>query len=389
MARLAVLYIDALAADYVDPEVTPNLAEWWDEGGTRLTPLFAFKGVGASMFTGQPPSETGVWSDFRIRREIDEDRTGSTLHKLARLVPGDLPRKAAVTAYERVLEGAHVTAHEVPAHVRAHLEPAMTSAVSEPGAVPGCPTVFDRLRAGDREVHLRGMDGGLQDRLVASLPEVAGRAEDLAMVKVNLLDHLGHARGPGSPEAEEALGRLDRRIGEAVEAHPDKAVLVISDHGMTAVEGSVDLRGELRDRLDGLEEGADYVPYYNSTSAYFRWRDPGVAEAAREAIEAVEGVGFLSEEERADLGIEGVVPAYGDDVAATDPGIVISPDFYRDEVPAGMHGFATSDQEEAVLVAPGRSTREQGRMWDVGPTILDALGVEPGEDLAGESLLGA
>lgn len=386
MTKVAVLYIDALAADYISPEATPNLASWWDEGGTRLTPLFAFKGVGASMFTGEPPRETGVWSDFRIARDLNRSNGGaSRLYKLTRLVPGGLPRKAAVTAYERLLEGAHVTPHKVPAHVRPHLEPAMDTSIDDPDSIPGCPTIFDRLREAERDVYLKGLDGGFQDRLVRSLPDVASRSEDLVMVKVNLLDHLGHGHGPGSAELEEALARIDARIGEAVEANPDKEFLVVSDHGMSPVEGSVDLRGELQDRLESFEEGEDYVPYYNSTSAYFRWRGPGVREAAREVVEGLDGVRILDEDEREELGIDGVVPAYGDDIVATETGLVISPDFYRSDVPQGMHGFATTDQEEAVLVSPHRSTAAGGRMWDVGPTVLEACGLEAG-GITGKSL---
>lgn len=379
MPPLSVLYIDALAADYIDETTAPTLSRWWDRGGgTELEPLFAFKGVGASMFTGEPPSETGIWSDFRTQRNPPTGRDGAgLLYRAATLMPEGLPRKAAVTAYERFLEGAHVTPHRVPANVRPQLEAVMDRSLWEPEAIPGCSTVFERLRADGRSIFTKGLDGGMQDRLIRQLPDLAVRPEDLVVVKINLLDHLGHEHGPGTGPVREALERIDAQIeaaGRAIEAQRgDRELLVISDHGMTRVEDTVDLRGRLLARSDEIEEGVDYTPYYNSTSAYFRWHSSQAEEIVREEVTQAPGVSVLTEAEREALWVDGVLPAYGDDIVATEPGTVIAPDFYREHPPKGMHGFATSEQEAAVLVSPTRSTVDRGQMWDVAATILDAL----------------
>lgn len=392
MPRLSILYIDALAADYIDESTAPTLSRWWDAGGgTRLEPLFAFKGVGASMFTGEPPCETGIWSDFRIQPDppTSRDRAG-VVYRAATSLPAGLPRKAAVTVYERFLEGAHVTPHRVPASVRPQLEPAMRSPLWEPGAIDGCPTVFDRLRARERSVFTTGLDGGLQERLIAKLPDLATRPEDLVVVKVNLLDHLGHKYGPGAPEVRGALEGIDAKVqaaSEAIEAsNEDRELLVVSDHGMTPVGGTVDLRGRVRARAE-LEEGVDYTPYYNSTSACFRWHSDEAEAVVREEIAHTPGVRVLTEDERERLWVDGIVPTYADDIVATEPGTVIAPDFYRHEPPQGMHGFATSEQEAAVLISPTRTTEAEGQMWDVAATVLGALDVgESKTAVTGQSL---
>lgn len=57
------------------------------------------------------------------------------------------------------------------------------------------------------------------------------------------LDHQEHATGPGSPEANAVLERLDALVGRLrdaeLAAHPDAAVALVSDHGFAATDTEV------------------------------------------------------------------------------------------------------------------------------------------------------
>jgi predicted AlkP superfamily pyrophosphatase or phosphodiesterase len=59
------------------------------------------------------------------------------------------------------------------------------------------------------------------------------------------LDHTEHTYGPGTPQAIDALARLDAATGELIaaarKAEPDMVVAVVSDHGFAAVQHDVNL----------------------------------------------------------------------------------------------------------------------------------------------------
>jgi predicted AlkP superfamily pyrophosphatase or phosphodiesterase len=55
------------------------------------------------------------------------------------------------------------------------------------------------------------------------------------------LDHLEHAFGPFSPEANAALEQIDAEVGELEEAAPNAIVCVLSDHGFTRTDHSFNM----------------------------------------------------------------------------------------------------------------------------------------------------
>jgi len=59
------------------------------------------------------------------------------------------------------------------------------------------------------------------------------------------LDHVQHEFGPGSPQAHDALARIDVEVGrlvaEARRAQPDLIVAIVSDHGFAPVDHDINL----------------------------------------------------------------------------------------------------------------------------------------------------
>lgn len=388
MAKTLAVFVDALSDDYITEEDTPNLWRWKQAGGyAALDPLFAFKGVGTSMFTGFPPSDTGIWADFKLRRPpAIQARADPVLSVLERL-PDGLARKGAVLVYEKLLRGAHVTPHRVPPAIRPLLEPAVRRGLGDAVDVGGRPTVSKLLAAEGRTPRAIGLDGGPQGLYMRLLPRLHRLPGDLIVLKISSLDGLGHAHGPTSEVLKRILRRIDALLGRLEAARDGAQMVVFSDHGMTPVRGSVDVMALVHDELSDMELGVDFVPFYSSTCAVFRWRDEDTGERARKALADHEHIRFLDEDDEKRLDIQGVRPDYGDDILVTEPGWVIAPDFYRDNAPAGMHGFATLDGERAVVVSPDQELRATGKMWDLAPTLLELAGSEAGRGMDGTSLL--
>jgi predicted AlkP superfamily pyrophosphatase or phosphodiesterase len=67
----------------------------------------------------------------------------------------------------------------------------------------------------------------------------------LMTVHLAALDHLQHATGPFSPESNRTLEQIDEMLGQLEEAaraaRPDYAVSVVSDHGFSAIDHSLNL----------------------------------------------------------------------------------------------------------------------------------------------------
>ena len=64
---------------------------------------------------------------------------------------------------------------------------------------------------------------------------------DIGFVYVHTTDYPMHRWAPDAPESLEHLRRLDKAIGEAVNAAPDAALLITADHGMNPKTKCIDL----------------------------------------------------------------------------------------------------------------------------------------------------
>lgn len=385
MTELVALYIDALDSNHIKPDVTPNLHKWQTKGSlTELSTLFAFKGISAAMYGGVPPSESGVWMDFKVRTTPDRMLGDQVLAAAARL-PSGLPRKGAVTAYERLIRGSQVTPHIVPANLRPYFEPHPTKSWTDNQPLGKIPTIFDLFKQTSVSFRTVGLAGGPQDRIIKKMRKIKEYPEDVVLLKLTLLDHVGHKHGPGSKKHNEALSDVDALLGE-IAANRDYETLVFSDHGMQTVTGTVDLRSILLDELDLVEE-EDFVAFFNSTGALVRWDSEEIRDQVAEHIQGNPAVSLLVDDELCELGIGETKQEFADDVIATKPGIVISPDFYRYTPPKGMHGFVSNPSGGPVGIIPNQQTNEEGKLWDIAPTIVECLSMDIPSAWTGQSFL--
>lgn len=119
---------------------------------------------------------------------------------------------------------------------------------------------------------------------------------------------------------------------------------VISDHGMTAKTGTVDLMKAV-DGL-GLKFGADYAAFYDSTLVRLWYLRDGAREKIRARLGQPDCRGhFLTPEEKHGYGIDFPGDKFGQDIFLTEAGVQIEPcDLGRKAMP-GMHGFSPEDKD--------------------------------------------
>ena len=209
------------------------------------------------------------------------------------------------------------------------------------GIIGGQPTVFDRFAAEGVRFHVSDWRREDAHNLREAVDAARGGAHRCLYVYLSELDALLHADGVDSPRVEERLRSYDqalrRLVAEARGAHREVGLHVFSDHGMTDVVGTSDLRRRVESL--GLVFGSDYAAVYDSTIARFWFPVPHARDAVMAELDREPHGRVLASEELATLGGEFPDQRYGEVLFLLDPGHVFDPSFMGDWVPRGMHGY--------------------------------------------------
>ncbi|MGD8794435.1 MAG: alkaline phosphatase family protein [Anaerolineae bacterium] len=85
----------------------------------------------------------------------------------------------------------------------------------------------------------RDGDGSTDDNVLANaLAAAGGGMPDLLYVHFHGIDDAGHTYGPGAPEEEAAIRRVDAAVGRLLDALPgDTLIYIFADHGLHRVVG--------------------------------------------------------------------------------------------------------------------------------------------------------
>jgi len=169
------------------------------------------------------------------------------------------------------------------------------------------------------------------------------------------LDGLLH-QFPAPPVADVIQKKLDwyqEQIGSlfqlASNLKKKMRLTVISDHGMTPLSGTVDLKAAIE--KTPLVFGRDYGACYDSTMFRATFLSPGSEKVIREAVKPFESSGhWLSEAEEKHYGIYRPDRKFGDAVFLLDPGIQIVPSDMGAKPLNGMHGFAPEDKDSQAVI---------------------------------------
>ncbi|GIJ46348.1 hypothetical protein Val02_32340 [Virgisporangium aliadipatigenens] len=339
--RLVLYFADAFAWRYV--QETGFMGDFWPERRPLETVLGYSSTILPCLVTGEPPQNTGVWTEY-----YRQDRPQSTFAKrvvrtpalltsvnLARLVLFRFARKAGMPAAHKLripLQFAH--------HFARH---DMDYRRFPPVDLP-VPNLGDAALERGMRFFFRYLDHGYDvDAQIADLDRVLG-TYDVAFYYDPSIDGHGHRLGADPVALRPDLDRVARfteavweRVGDDPQAH----VLLFSDHGMTDIRRNYDLFAALRRwRL-----GKDYLVFVDSTFARFWYSTPSVRLGIHEAL-ADAPAAFLTPEEEHRYGIAFPHDRYGEEILVADEAVVfhpsyISPTFFRTkEYPdRATHGY--------------------------------------------------
>ena len=143
--------------------------------------------------------------------------------------------------------------------------------------------------------------------------------------------------------------QIEELCGSCRKAGKTFRLTVISDHGMTPLTKTVDLRSAVE--KTGLVFGKDYGACYDSTLFRATFLTPGSEAAIRKALEPFGKDGhWLTEDEEKHYGIYRADRFFGDAIFLMDPGIQIVPSDMGNKPLNGMHGFAPEDKDSQAVI---------------------------------------
>jgi hypothetical protein len=146
---------------------------------------------------------------------------------------------------------------------------------------------------------------------------------------------------------------------------PDARLTIVSDHGMTPLDHTIDVMTPLE--ASGLRFGQDYGACFDSTLARFYYLN----DAAKPRIQSImqqfsADCHLLTPEEEARYGIARTDRLFGDDIYLANPGIQLIPSDMGNKPLNGMHGYAPEDTDSvASLLSTAPLPEETRELADV------------------------
>lgn len=393
MRPLLIVLVDAFSNYYLSPKDTPflySIASYY----YRIEPLFAYRGIEASIFTGRSPNTHKVWSEFRLRTAKDRwirAWVSKNIAKIANIIPSSKLRQMSRYILQGYLQGVVATPNLIPADMLTLFEASKPIHITRERSVGQIPTLYDILR--EENLNFVHMEPKAGDGYVVkkALRGIERQYHDFWFIKLGNLDKVGHKFGPHSDELRRELKKTDSRIERIIHAfekeYRDPVFIILSDHGMVEVRGIVNMDFIRPKRHD------DYLVFLDSTMARFWFHDQRIKTRVQEKLSTLNSGFLLSPSDLKRLNIDSIGNEYGELIFALKEGLVIFPDFWRDaHPPKGMHGYAfsTNDVPMLLIYAPDRRVKfkqiEAVEFTDIMPTILDLLNISIPDTCEGISL---
>ncbi|MFC1935030.1 alkaline phosphatase family protein [Chloroflexota bacterium] len=180
------------------------------------------------------------------------------------------------------------------------------------------------------------------DSAYALLQNIIGKnaLPPILMVHFPSLDQLTHEYGAGAAEVRRKLRDLDDMVKNIIDLANEAGVIVFSDHGMVAIEKTVDINKVITQA--GKPE-KDFVYFVDAITARCWFLRDGVKPKMLDILSREKG-GRLIESPTLELR-----EFFGDICLAAHPGYIYYPNFFDLSRPKSMHGYAVEASRPSPL----------------------------------------
>ena len=355
-----------------------------------LTTILGYSsGAIPTLLSGRTPSEHGHWNLFYRDPARSPFRWTRALAPLPRpLVENRVARRVLKSVARRVSGySGYFSLYDYPVAHLAHFDLTEKRDIYQPGGLD-CPSLFDALRDAAIPYECYTYHSHTDARILELAPGRAAESEARVLfLYLSGLDHELHWHIHDPAHVKRVVDWYEaglRRVWQAAtRARGDVRMLVFSDHGMTPIRWTCDLRRDVATL--GLSVPDDYLPAYDSTMARF-WVFSDRARQALRALLAEHPCGqLLSPAELQRLGVWFEDGRYYDLLFLMKPGMLLCPSDMGSVRFAGMHGYHPSEPTaDAVLLSSVPVDRAVDHITGVRDVLLEDVGLRVRAPLAAQ-----
>ncbi|MEQ8763810.1 MAG: alkaline phosphatase family protein [Planctomycetota bacterium] len=344
--------IDALGWEYVEPD---GFASELSQCRVPLRTVLGYSSAAIpSILSGLRPAQSGHWNFFYYSPDTSPWRryrsflrlTPKWLLHLNSLACRLRPRLDRAAAKSESITG-YFKSYEIALDRLPLFDTCERKSPFERKGLNAGQSIFDRLDAAGLsycKYHYPSTDSDSIDACEKAIQDGHAPYHFLYLTEV---DGFLHARCTDRAAVRERLrwyeAAIRRLVRVAEEAGAEEVhVSVFSDHGMTPVTKTADLKADLATLP--LTPDRDYVAMLDSTMARFWIRSPHAAEPLRKLLESRDYGRLLSRSELEREGVRFDDERFGEWVFLTETGTILCPSDLGREAPDGMHGFDPEDR---------------------------------------------
>lgn len=357
MTATVMILIDAFSTAYLNEEIMPYIYNIGKEGLlTSLKPLFAFKGIETTLFTGKWPNEHNVFTEMQLRSTYTPilDILFESFIRLIDLSNHDKLMKLSRIAGECIFRGtrSRLTPNIIPPKMLKYFTASQHKPIYDIN-LANIPTLFDRLRYNN--IKFKFIEPSIINGDESTIKKVKRELEQdkkigFWYIKFSGFDREGHLYGPEPSMFREKITTTEHYVENVINMFggiDNINLLLVTDHGMSRVNGYIDFLMKLK-KISDLSLYRDYIVFLDSTLARFWFFNDNAKDKITDYLNTFEFGHVVSYKEKNTLKIPHDRAQTGDIMFIVDEGYVIYPDFWSGiRKPKGMHGYAYSNSKES------------------------------------------
>jgi predicted AlkP superfamily pyrophosphatase or phosphodiesterase len=186
------------------------------------------------------------------------------------------------------------------------------------------------------------------------------------------LDKYGHQLGPDFHQMAGKLKEEDKLIKEVLKnfSWEKDNIIIWSDHGMLPLVRSIDI-------MSRLPISSQYSFFIDSTMVRFWFNDSQIKNQVLDILNKFSSYGhLLSEEEKDSFKINFSDTKFGEEIFLVNPGVLILPNFFQQNLIKGMHGYNLSDKNEWGIYISNCSIVDKIEVVNLLSIILRILNIK-------------
>ena len=310
-----------------------------------------------TILSGKTPAEHGHLGLFRFAPEASPFRRLGLLAPLMK--PASFWNRGRIRHWLSKIIGrlygftGYFQLYQMPFRKLAMMDYCEKQDLFAPGGMGEIENLRDLLAREKVPFHISNWRGGDSNSFAAAAEAVRNGAEFLFIYTAEL-DGLLHQHPILVQDViQRKLDWYRRQIDALMQICRENAsslrLTVVSDHGMTPLTETVDLKAAVE--ATSLVFGKDYGACYDSTLFRVTFLSPVAEKNIREAIRPFEDKGhWLTEDEEKRYGIFRKDRLFGDAIFLMNPGVQIVPSDMGAKPLNGMHGFAPEDKDSQAVI---------------------------------------